>query len=119
MTDIKVGYIAALEEECLQSKQLEVKSTSSDELSEESLRCDDRKVKFYTGLPSFSILIAVLNLVSSPLSDTCSRMHSLSVFEQFIATPMKLRLSSFDQDLGYRFGFTNQRFHGILGDGLI
>ena len=49
MTDIKVGHTAALEEECLQSKQLEVKSKSSNEWSEESLKCDDRKVSSTLG----------------------------------------------------------------------
>ena len=101
MTDVSVCYVDALEEECvliISSKQLE-----SNEWSENSLKTDHKKVNFYTGLPSFSILTAVFTLVSSHIGES-SKTHSLSVFEQFIATLMKLRLSLFDQDLAYRFG---------------
>ena len=81
MTDVSVCYVDALEEECVQiisSKQLE-----SNEWSENSLKTDHKKVNFYTGLPSFSILTAVLTLVSSHIGES-SKTHSLSVFEQFM-----------------------------------
>ena len=106
MTDTSGRYIEALEEECLQAtgKRLELKSNSfTVPWSESELKCDEHKVKFFTGLPSFSILMIVYNFVSSHITHG-SKAHKLSKFEEFIATVMKLRLSLFDQDLTYRFG---------------
>ena len=109
MTDtsgVSGRYIEALEEECLQAtgKRLELKSNSfTVPWSESELKCDEHKVKFYTGLPSFSILMIIYNFVSSHITHE-SKAHKLSKFEEFIATVMKLRLSLFDQDLAYRFG---------------
>ena len=58
-------------------------------------------MKFYTGLPSFNVLMAVFRFVSSQL--TKKRSFVLSNFEEFIATIMKLRLGLFEQDIAYRF----------------
>ena len=65
ITDMSGHYIEALEEECLQatSKRLELKFNSfTVPWSESELKCDEHKVKFYTGLPSFSILMIIYNL---------------------------------------------------------
>ena len=103
MTDISGRYVEALEEECLQAtgKKLELKSSAP--WSENALKSDEHKVKFYTGLPSFSILMIVYNFVSSQVNYG-SKTHALSKFEEFIAALMKLRLGLYDQDLAYRFG---------------
>ena len=72
------------------------------EWSENALREDDNRVRFYTGLPSFSILKAVFDFVS--FCEESSSYYSLSKFDQFLATLLKLRRSLFDQDITYRFG---------------
>lgn len=68
--------------------------------SQASLSNDDSKVKYYTGLPSFAVLLAVFNLVNSGVEVT-SRFV-LSLFQQMILVLMKLRLNFGDQDLAFR-----------------
>ena len=101
-TDMSMHYIKALEEECFRkSTVVSCNRCSNEEWSEHALKSDDQKVKFYTGLPSFFILISVFNLVST---HSHSDKFALSKFREFMVTLMKLRLSLFNQDLGYRFG---------------
>ena len=68
--------------------------------SENALRFDEQKVKFYTGLPSSSILMIIYNFVSSQVNYG-TKAHALSKFN---ATILKLRLGLYNQDLAYRFG---------------
>ena len=74
--------------------------------SEETLQTDEM-VKFYTGLPNIRVLKAVFGLVSKAVcsSDTAK----LSPFQEFIATLVKLHLSSLVQDLAYRLNATVSR----------
>ena len=75
MTDVSMDYIKALEKECvgISSKKLEphVKRTFSDskEWSMDVLSSDDKKVKFYTGLSSFDMLLTVFDFVSAYVKD--------------------------------------------------
>ncbi|XP_077437124.1 uncharacterized protein LOC144060999 isoform X2 [Vanacampus margaritifer] len=71
-------------------------------LSENSLRNDAEKVKFYTGLPNFFVLETVM-LLLAPHMDTI-RNAKLSKFQQLLLTLMRLRLDLRNQDLAYRFG---------------
>ena len=66
-----------------------------------NLRSNDQKIRFYTGLPSFIVLETVFKFVSSQYH---SNKFTLSSFEEFMVTLMKLRLSLFEQDLAFRFG---------------
>ena len=101
MTDVSMRYIEALEQECFRrSTVVSCSRYSNKEWSVDALKSDDQKVKFYTGLPSFFILMSVFNLVSI---NSHSDKFVLSKFEEFMITLMKLRLSLFNQDLGYRF----------------
>ena len=102
MTDMSGRYIEALEEECLKPVSEKCGEFSAP-WSENALKSDERKVKFFTGLPSFGILMVVFNFVSSHV-DYGIKPHALSKFYAFIATLMKLRLSLYDQDIAYRFG---------------
>ena len=95
----------ALEEECyrLRDENLELKNSQSMSLNKEALDGADERVKFYTGLPSYVILMAVFSFVSAHIPESCS-LNSLTNFQQFLMVLMKLRLNLFDKDLAYRFG---------------
>ncbi len=68
-------------------------------LDEDSFKNDDEKVKYYTGLCSWQLLMVILNFIKSDL-----RQHSvLSPFQQLLLSLMKMRLNLAGQDLAYRF----------------
>ena len=86
-----------LQEECEKLKESESK-LSELSLSEESLRDNDVKVKYYTGLPNFAILFNFL----APCVENGNR-SVLSRFQQMMVVLMKLRLNLGDQDIAFRF----------------
>lgn len=61
---------------------------------------DDERVRFYTGLPSFDILMTVFNFISPYVA---RRSACLTKFQEFIMVLMKLRLNMPFKDLAYRF----------------
>ncbi|KAG7502763.1 THAP domain-containing 11 [Solea senegalensis] len=71
-------------------------------LSENSLRNDAEKVKFYTGLPNFFVFETVMWLLAPHMDVT--KNVKLSKFQQLLLTLMRLRLDLRNQDLAYRFG---------------
>ena len=81
------------------TKELEIYKASA--FSPAALRDDNEKVKFFTGLPTFTVLMAVFSFVRKPL--TAHHLEKLTIFQQFILVLMKLRLNLTNQDLGYRF----------------
>ena len=96
----------ALEGECyrLRCENLELKETlKCMSLTKEALDGADERVKFYTGLPSYAILMVIFNFVSAHVRESC-RPNSLTNFQQFLMVLMKLRLNLFDKELAYRFG---------------
>ena len=96
----------ALEGECyhLRCENVELKETlKSMSLTKEALDGADERVKFYTGLPSYAILMAIFNFVAAHVPESCSP-NSLTNFQQFLMVLMKLRLNLFDKDLAYRSG---------------
>ena len=109
MTDVTSHYIEALEDECLRSTSRLDKNSNPNPWSQDAFKDDDQKVNFYTGLPSFQILMIIFNFVSPHVKHGSSETHALSKFEEFVATLMKLRLGLFDQDLAYRFGVHQSR----------
>ena len=60
----------------------------------------DVKVRFYTGLPSYEVLMVVSEHVSSHVS---RKTQNLSHFQEFVMVLIKLRLNVPLQDLAYRF----------------
>ena len=60
----------------------------------------DVKVRFYTGLPSYEVLMVVFEHVSSHVS---RKTQNLSRFQEFVMVLIKLRLNVPLQDLAYRF----------------
>ncbi|XP_029957071.1 uncharacterized protein LOC115395600 [Salarias fasciatus] len=77
------------------------KKLATAEFGEESLKDDEEKVRFYTGLPTYAVLMMVLGLVSDHISVTAR--SSLTKFQQVFMVLMKLRLHTSVQDLAYRF----------------
>lgn len=57
-------------------------------------------MKYYTGLPSHSILNALYEYLTEDLK---LNVITSVAFEQFVLVLMKLRLKLGDQDLAYRF----------------
>ena len=72
---------------------------------------DDDKVRFYTGLPCFSVLKTTFNHVA-PHVDRSSK--SLTQFQEFILVLIRLRLNVFLQDLAYRFGISRRTVNRII-----
>ena len=68
--------------------------------SESLLKEDNKLTSFYTGIPCYSVLIAVFNLVEKQASDKSIKLQK---FECFLLTLMKLRLNLTNIDLGFRF----------------
>ena len=60
----------------------------------------EEKVQFYTGLPSFGVLISVFNFVAPHVT---RNSLVLTKFQEFALTLMKLKLNMPMQDLAYRF----------------
>ena len=60
----------------------------------------DEKVRFYTGLPSFEILMVVFDHVSPYVT---RKTQCLDRFQELVMVLMKLRLNVPFQDLAYRF----------------
>lgn len=102
MTNLSMDFINNLEDKNHQLRQ--ENSSLKDEISKQELMNTHleitRKVRFYTGLPSFATLMIVLEFVSPYVSTS----RALPKFQQFLMVLMKLRLNLADQDLVYRFG---------------
>ena len=101
-TDMTASDIQQLEDNC---QKLTEKYAIAEKylLTEKGFRCNDEQfVKFYTGLPSYNRLKAVFDLASGTFLEKHEN-SSLSLFQQFILTLIKLRLNLRDQDLGFRF----------------
>jgi len=69
------------EKEALQKAYDDLKSRTS--YKADVMMHDDKKVKYYTGLPSFSMLKAIYDYVSTDLP-TCMQGAKLDVFEQLM-----------------------------------
>ena len=73
----------------------------------ENFKDDDKKVKYYTGLPLYSVLIALFDYMSKDLQQSSTITSAKkSAFEQLVMVLMKLRLNLGDQDLVYHFQVT-------------
>lgn len=74
---------------------------SAMELNKEGFKGNENKVNFYTGLPTYALLLFVLHEIAPFLNVTAT--SSLNKFQQLLLTMMKLRLNLKFVDLGYRF----------------
>lgn len=100
--------LSAEEVECMEKRAREVRVVRESVLTQDFLESGSSKVpdviKFYTGLPSYSRLMAVFNFLSSALAE--NKCSALPLFQQFLIALMKLRLNVCDQDIAYRFGIS-------------
>ncbi len=71
------------------------------QFSQESFQRNKDLTKFYTGLPSFLVLMQVCQLCKPYI--TCGHLSVLSQFEQSILVLMRLRLNLPLKDLAFRF----------------
>ena len=76
----------------------------------------DDKVLFYTGLPSYEILMVVLEHVSPFVA---RKTLSLDRFQEFVMVLMKLRLNVPLQDLAYRFKVSQPTVSRIFSSWLV
>ncbi|XP_002731860.1 uncharacterized protein LOC100372863, partial [Saccoglossus kowalevskii] len=103
-TDLTVAVIEAMEAEinCLRDEKNKLKAKNDQmDLNQEFFKGDDYRVKFYTGLPNFLVLMHVFSFVEPYIS--AGNKSSLTKFQQLILTLLRCRLNLSVQDLAYRF----------------
>ncbi|CAN7978904.1 unnamed protein product, partial [Ixodes persulcatus] len=104
-TEQTAAHIAAIEKElvAVNTEVYSLRQAKEDhELTQAALQRDTKKVKCYTGLDSFDILLGVYHLLESFISH--SPLNSLSKFQEFLVLLMKLKLNATFQDMAFRFG---------------
>ncbi len=82
-----------------QIQELETRMLANHNFSEEILESNDEMIKFYTGLPSYSILKTVFEFCAPQIS----RGTKLTQFQEMMLIFVKLRLNPPHKDLAYRF----------------
>ena len=82
------------------------------QLTEDSFRDNDDKTKFYTGIPKFSLLMHVLNLIAPHIKR--NTQNALGQFQEFLLVLIRLKLNSPLQDLAYRFNLSVPTAHRIF-----
>lgn len=103
-TDLSGTYIAALEEELSKRNEeiYELRKRLADVLwTEESFKNDDKKMSYYSGLPSFKLFKLILDELEPALSKI--RIKEIDNFQKLLLTLMKLRFNISFKDLAYRF----------------
>ena len=96
-----------------ENERLEGENTQRNQSFEKSLEVDDGKVKFYSGLPSFAVLMAVFKFASADISSR--HRAGPTSFVQFLIVLIKLRLNLTDRDLAYRFGVSQSSISKYFG----
>ena len=103
-TDMTLADLSALDTECqnLRSEniKLKTKADSSHLLGEKSFMNNPDKVKCFTGLPNFAILMAIFNIIKPDFGERTA----MSPFHQFLMTCMRMRLNLTVQFCAYLFG---------------
>ncbi|XP_060075795.1 uncharacterized protein LOC132555464 [Ylistrum balloti] len=78
------------------------KKLQEQDITPESLKDKDEKVKYFTGLPGYLSLMALFNFLDPHISG--NGRNILTNFQKLFLVLMKLRLDLSVQDLAYRFG---------------
>ncbi|XP_049527542.1 uncharacterized protein LOC125947190 [Dermacentor silvarum] len=104
-TELTSVGLQALETQCLALNEALYTARSENEqlqLSKAAFQGCEAKVIFYTGMPNFTQLNSLFELLESHVSHNVN--NSLSKFQEFILFLMKLKLNLHNVDLGFRFG---------------
>lgn len=104
VTDLTMEQIEHLENENrhLLSEVGEVRNKLNKQmLTEDCLRENEDMLQFYTGLPNFSLLIALLEVLKEGMART--NRNSLTLFQEMLIFLIRLRLNVPLQDLAYRY----------------
>lgn len=92
------------------------KPTNATSISPEVFQNSKDIIKFYTGLPNWSVFNALMTLISPALPPMPN--SKLSRFTSVVMFLMKLRLNLYDEDLAFRFGVNpstvSRNFHKVL-----
>ena len=84
----------------LQQKNCQqVEENNQLKITEEMFKDDDTKVKYYTGLPTYAVLLTLFQF----LEPLILKRTSLTKFQQYILVLIRLRLNLAVMDLSYRF----------------
>ena len=103
-TDLSTNHIHALEMDnnnLRRENYLLKEKLNASSLDQSAFADNDDKVLFYTGLPSWQILLCLYNYIHPFLSH--SIQCALNPFQQLMLTMMRLRLDLSGKDLGFRF----------------
>ena len=104
-TDLTLEQLNSIEVEInhLREEKRKVKKELQEiSLDKQAFEKNDKKVLFYTGLPSWQLLFSLFNYILPFLSHSTTCV--LSPFQRLLLTLMRLRLDLGGQDLAYRFG---------------
>ncbi|XP_054720568.1 uncharacterized protein LOC129230193 [Uloborus diversus] len=95
-----------LQQQVFRDMQLELSKVKDNlkkiTLNEDSFKDNDDKVKYFTGLPTYALLLIIFDVVQHHLKET--PQSALSKFQKLLLTLMHLRLNFDFTDLAYRFG---------------
>ena len=102
MTDLTMQSIDRLEMECsaLRQENLKLKMKIKSLREPETFLDDNKKVRYFTGLPSFQTLTAIYDFVSPYVPNSRS---TVPAFQQFVMVLMKLRLNADNELLASLF----------------
>ena len=104
-TDLTALDIAALEADYQQRvKECSQVRDRKGFPDQEDFKADEKLLRFYTGLNSFTVLMAVFDLVAAVIPE--NPLSRLSKFQSFTLTLMKMRLNVSNFDLAFRFGIS-------------
>lgn len=101
-TELTVSQINDLQEQynLLVAKKVALERKQQ-KINEEYFLGDDERVRFYTGLESYSHITRLYTFIEKNIHVNCN--SALTGFQQMILTLMRLRLNLPVQDLAYRF----------------
>lgn len=103
-TDLTITQICQLEE-CNRNMTAELSDVKKkllvSDLSESGFEGNDQKTQFYTGIPTFAMLMQLLAVVAPHVLSTST--HALCQFQEYMLVLIRLRLNVPLQDLAYRF----------------
>ena len=115
-SDDSAAVLKAMTAECssLREENLELRARlNRGSLREDGFRDDDDKVKLFTGIPSFALLMTVLDMITPFITRPNSK---LSGFQMCLLTFMRMHMNLGVQFLGHLFGVSASTASRIFYD---